>query len=402
MTAGVRRDRDLGDSLIEYFAGEQEADTERAAIQLEAPGDETPPVQAYRDEPRANGQVRTAAPDTAQPRRLPGTNFGDMKPHLADGYLVKGILSANSLAAVIGVTGCGKTFFATELAVHIAAGRAWRGHRVHGGLVAYAALEGPASAENRFVAAGRKHELPATLPLRLTPGPVNLRDAGDVALLIAFVHEAEVSFGCKCAAVFIDTLSRALAGGEENNSEDMGALIVGADAVRLATGATVILVHHLGKDEGRGARGHSSLKAALDTEIEITNKDGLRVATATKQRDLPGGTRYAFRLEVIELGRDADGDPVTSCTVTHEQDAPAADRRQPTGKNQTALVTALQEWKRQHPDCEIVSTLELREIAKTQGVNLKRLPEVQEGLERAGWIQPCVGGVKLLAEGGSP
>jgi hypothetical protein len=397
VSAALRRDRELGDSLVEYLEGAQEHDAERAAIQLDASAEELPRANG-----KLNGHARTATPGAAQPRRLSGTDFGDMEPHLADGYLVKGLLSSNSLAAIIGVTGCGKTFFATELAVHIAAGRAWRGHRVHGGLVAYAALEGPASAENRFVAAGRRHELAATLPLRLTPGPVNLRDAVDVALLIAFVRDAETAFQCKCAAVFIDTLSRALAGGEENNSEDMGALIVGADAVRLATGATVILVHHLGKDEGRGARGHSSLKAALDTEIEITNKDGLRIATATKQRDLPGGTRYAFRLEVVELGRDSDGDQVTSCTVAHEENAPAADRRQPTGKNQTALVTALQEWKRQHPDSEIVSTLELREIAKAQGVNLKRLPEVIEGLVRAEWLQPSVGGHKLLPEGTAP
>src|SRR5206468_2259133 len=102
---------------------------------------------------------------------------------------------------------------------------------------------------------------------------------------------------------------------------------------------TLFLVHHLGKEEGRGARGHSSFKASVDTEIEVSVKGELRVATVTKQRDLPGGARYGFRLVPVELGRDADGDPVTSCVIKHVEDLPA-ERRKPTGKNQTALLNA--------------------------------------------------------------
>ena len=133
----------------------------------------------------------------------------------------------------------------------------------------------------------------------------------DVIALIEFIREAERRHGAKCVGVFVDTLNCAIAGGNENDSEAMGALIVGADSVRLQTGAAVFLVHHMGKDDTRGARGHSSLKAALDTEIEIAVRGDVHVATVTKQRDLPTGERFAFRLESVELGRNANGKAVT-------------------------------------------------------------------------------------------
>lgn len=279
-------------------------------------------------------------PDTEgqEASRLKGIDFGDMAAHLADGQLVKGLISRNSLVGVIGQTGSGKTFFSGDLAVHIAPGRPWRGKKVNPGLVVYAALEGPVSAENRFVAARDHAEIPKDIPLRLTAGPINLRDPADAEALIQFIHTAEADHKQKCVAVFVDTLARAMHGGDENRSEDMGALIAGADAVRLATGAAVILVHHLGKDESRGARGHSSLKAALDTEIEVSAKDGVHVATVTKQRDLPSGAQYAFRLQIIELGRDEDGDPVTSCVVEYLDEAPSrTTNRRLSGVSKTAV-----------------------------------------------------------------
>jgi hypothetical protein len=374
-----------------------------------SPYDDQANAVAAADDPTAAFDPGPAPPDPAPQHgngedashALTGIDFADMQAHLSDGYVIKGLLGVAVLAAIISPTGAGKTFFGADLATHVAARRSWRGRRVRGGLVVYAALEGAVSAENRFVAARIGCNFPAALPLRLTPGPVNLRDTVDVALLIAFVREAESAHGEKCVAIFIDTLSRALAGGDENGPEDMGALIAGADAVRRATHATVILVHHLGKDESRGARGHSSLKAALDTEIEIADKNGLRVATVHKQRDLPAGAQFAFRLQSVELGRDDDGDPVTSCVIEPVEELPSS-RKQPTGANQRKLLAALQEWRRAHPDNPPLSSTELRAIAKTQSLATKRLQEATEGLEKFGWLQPCVGGYRFLPDEAPP
>ena len=79
--------------------------------------------------------------------------------------------------------------------------------------------------------------------------------------------------------------------------------------IRAATGAHVLLVHHCGKDEARGARGHSSLRAAVDTEIEISRPEGETISTvrATKQRDLSPGEAMPFSLKQVTLGTDRRG-----------------------------------------------------------------------------------------------
>lgn len=342
---------------------------------------------------------RVELPDSEASKKpaLSGIDFAEMQPHLKDGYSIKGLITPNSLVGIIGQSGSGKTFFATDLAMHAAAGRRWRFKNVRSGLVVYAALEGPVSAENRFVAARDRSGFEKCIPLRLTPGPINLRSPSDVTLLLEFIREAEASHDTKCSMIFVDTLSRALAGGDENGPEDMGALIAGADSVRLATGAVVVLVHHVGKDESRGARGHSSLKAALDTEIEVTVRDKLHVATVTKQRDLPSGDQYPFRLTTVDLGFDEDGDPVTSCVVEPVDEVPSQ-RMQPRGKHQTSLLAALQEWHRAHPDRNSISSIEFRALAKAQGIDRRRLQDATEALERFGWLKSEAAGFQIIED----
>jgi hypothetical protein len=114
-----------------------------------------------------------------------------------------------------------------------------------------------------------------------------------------------------------------MAGGNENAPDDMGALVTNGARVQQATGSHVAWVHHSGKDQAKGARGHSLLRAATDTEIEITAENGARLARVTKQRDLECSGEFSFSLKAIELGTNHRGKPVTSCVVI-PTDAPTA------------------------------------------------------------------------------
>jgi KaiC/GvpD/RAD55 family RecA-like ATPase len=364
----------------------------------EPPSDDTPQFD-YSDEPRANnGRARSNGHiEAQQASRLTGINFADIKPRLDEAYIVKGLIGRKTIVADVGPSGCGKTFFICDLAMHIASGTPWRGCRVNKGLVVMVELEGAASAENRLYAANLTGRFGKDIALKLTPGPLNLRDPVDVRALIAFIREAEQEHGMPIAVCIIDTLSRALAGGDENSPEGMGELIRGADRIRLETGATLVMVHHTGKDESRGGRGHSSLYAALDTEIVVSQTGNVRVATVTKQRDLPSGGTYGFTLEVVELGRDAEGDPVTTCVV-RAAETPSPERKVPAGKYVTPLVAALQEWQRQHPDQAHISSVEFRAVAKSQNIPSKRLAEVIESLSKAGWLNAAVGGFTFATE----
>jgi len=107
------------------------------------------------------------------------------------------------------------------------------------------------------------------MPFLAITSPIDLcSDAADLERLIAMVRGIDI--GTPIGLIIIDTLSRVMAGGNENSPEDMGALVRNIDRLRAETGAATILVHHSGKELARGARGHSLLRAAADTEIEMT------------------------------------------------------------------------------------------------------------------------------------
>jgi hypothetical protein len=312
-------------------------------------------------------------------------------PHLSDSYVVKGVVARDSVVGIIGSSGSGKTFFAADLAAHIARGVPWRGQKVRAGLVVYVALEGLRSAENRFIAI-REAVKPGNVALVLTGGPLNLRDPASVDALLTLVRSLESEFSTTCMAVFVDTLSRALAGGDENHSEDMASLVAGADTLRMATGAAIVLVHHLGKDAGRGARGHSLLNAALDTELTVSAQGGVHVATVTKQRDYAVGAGYAFKLEQVGVGLDEDGELVTTCLLKPESEVPPPAF---TGKHQVAFDAALREWQREHTGEEFISDGEIGRLMLAQGLTRQRRADVLAKFTELHRLYPCEGGFRF-------
>lgn len=237
--------------------------------------------------------------------------------------LIKGLIDRGAMSVWYGESNSGKTFVALDAAWHIAAGQPWAGMRVRKGAVLYVAPEGGRGIYKRMAALKQSRPVAEGLPLYVVPCPVNLLHPAGVDLkpLAAMVDEIRAKHGVEVELIVIDTLSRALAGGDENSSVDMGNLVKNFDKLREMTEAHVAIVHHTGKDRARGARGHSLLRAATDTEIEIAD----RGVTVTKQRDLEGDKSFRFKLVPVRLGVDGDGDPVTSCVV----DLATSDKNEP-------------------------------------------------------------------------
>lgn len=203
-----------------------------------------------------------------------------------------------AMVITYGESESGKTHIVLSQAFAIAAGTPWADHAVRQGLVVYVAAEGGLGIRKRVAAWTRKF---GDVPFALVPCPIDMLSAqGDTKALIELVKAAEVETGHTCVMIVIDTLSRAIAGGNENAPETMGAFVMHCDRLRTATKATIHIVHHSGKNKAAGARGHSLLRAATDTEIEVTPG----FIAATKQRDMEHPRKLGFRLEEIQLGED--------------------------------------------------------------------------------------------------
>jgi hypothetical protein len=252
---------------------------------------------------------------------LPLLWFGQIEAVLDAGDFVQGVLTRGSSIIVYGESNSGKTFWVVDLALHIAAGLRWNGRRVDQGAVIYVAMEGGVGFRNRVAAWRTAHAdelLGQDIPFVAIPAPLNMLDpAADTQKLIDAVLHVAKRMGLPVCLVVLDTVARAIAGGNENASDDMGALVNNVDRVRAATGAAVLGVHHSGKDAARGARGWSGLRGAIDTEIEVRADDETKEHSAevVKQRDLPKGDAFTFRLQVHQLGVNQHKEPVTTCVV---------------------------------------------------------------------------------------
>ena len=267
------------------------------------------------------------------PPRLTVTWAADIQPHLTGRYIVKGLLPSDALIQVIGEPNCGKSAVAIDLSCHVGVNRAWRKRRVRGGPVAYFALEARHSVENRIEAWCRHYGVSrADVQVAVVGGSLDLRDPASVGEAIALLRVQAKARGA-FVTVVLDTQARATPGANENSAEDMGAIIAACDRIRAELGVSVILVHHVGKDATRGARGHSSQLGAVDVQIEIAS----RQIKETKVRESAAGVSIPFDLVPVHLGDDEDGDPVTAVVAVESTGKPRAAGKPPTGYAATAL-----------------------------------------------------------------
>jgi hypothetical protein len=188
------------------------------------------------------------------------------------------------------------------------------------------AAEGGLGIVERLTAYQYHHDIdPDGVPLYIIPAGADLCSAPvDAMTIVQNINALDIEPGL----IVVDTLAATFGGGNENAPDDMNAFLVNMQRIREETGAHVMIVHHCGKDTARGARGHSSLRAATDTEIEIVaDSEGNRTATVTKQRDGETGKELHFCLKVVDLGQDEDGDGISSCVVVEAGDGPGRNRR---------------------------------------------------------------------------
>lgn len=269
----------------------------------------------------------------------PKSSFGALRfvdldlPGREHEWIVKGIIPRGGVGMVIGKWQSGKSFFATDLGLTVAQGGTFMGRKVRRGLVIYQAGEAGLGLRQRLRAARTARGLgPAeNLPFVLMPQPLDMYSNNDP--VNRFIEEARrwaAYYEMPIELIVIDTFSAATPGANENSSEHVSLILERGNRIAREIGGHVLWVHHLNA-AGEKARGHSSLMGNVDTVIEISEleqverektPDGqeilrnVREARIIKQKESERGTRWKFVLKKVEVGRDEDGDPVTTCIVT--------------------------------------------------------------------------------------
>ncbi|MDD5365331.1 MAG: AAA family ATPase [Gallionellaceae bacterium] len=258
-------------------------------------------------------------------------------------WRVRGVIPSDGIGALYGPSGSGKSFLALDMLAAISTGREWFSCRVKAAPVVYVGLEGEAGIAQRAHAYRAEHGALSD-NFRFLLSPLDIREPKDHAELVKAIKATDHAGG----VLVLDTLNRAAPGMDENDSRDMGQVITAAKALQAELGGLVLLVHHTGKDGTKGLRGHSSLHAALDCAIEVRREGDRREWLIAKAKDGGDGESYPFRLDVVELGADGDGEPITSCVVTPEERTKDATRSKlPKGGNQRIVWDALGELLRE-------------------------------------------------------
>lgn len=309
----------------------------------------------------------------AEPPLIP-IEWADRMPEDGESLreIVQDVITTGGMSVMYGESNSGKSYLAAHLAFCMTRGVPWLGKQLERGAVIYVAGEGAASIRRRLRAYERHHGckvgqfglIPASLSL--------LAGSADVSALVDLIRDSQSEIGEQVQLVIVDTLARAMAGANENASEDMGRLVQAGDRIREETGAHLMWVHHTGKDQAKGARGHSSLRAALDTELEVTADDsaGLHTLTVTKQRDLDSkGTRLCGKFVPVALGTTQWGGAITACAV-EDADAPAPKvKAARLGATQQAILALLTGAGKDLRIREIAEQLAGQEISKTSVYN---------------------------------
>jgi KaiC/GvpD/RAD55 family RecA-like ATPase len=248
-------------------------------------------------------------------------------------YLVKGVVTRGEVSMLVGPSQSGKSFFATDMALRIARGEPFltttKGAtpRTKRGGVVYIAGEGGRGLKRRIKAHVKYYGITSKdFPYVLIPQPVDFATGKEQTdfLIEETKHYSSVfkgKHGVGVELLVVDTFSSTTAGANENSSEDVSRILGRMHKVARECGCAVMIVHHMNAS-GTRERGHSSLRANVDSVIEVVKSDSndhegrlIRKAKVTKQKDGEDGTTWNFVLCPVVLGLDEDGEEIKSCVI---------------------------------------------------------------------------------------
>lgn len=200
-------------------------------------------------------------------------------------WLIENMLPATSMTTLFGAPGAAKSFLALDAALCVATGHPFHGSTVKPGKVVYSLGEGIRGLRYRIEAwllanpSADRDLLKENF--QVIPKAVHLLDNVEAVTLINTINSiGDVSL------LIIDTLARALVGGDENSAGDIGRAVAVCDRVRDVSNSATLIVHHMDA-AGTKARGSTALPGASDAMIKMVKDDIQHVisVSCTKMKD---------------------------------------------------------------------------------------------------------------------
>jgi hypothetical protein len=263
---------------------------------------------------------KTSKPEKeSKPEIIRLTFFNELIEAVPKPWLIKNVIARGETSSWIAPPGKGKSALLTDLAVHLAHGKDWRGYRTKSRCgVVYFAIERADLVKRRLLAHRLRDKLP-DLPIAVAGQVIDLMDRNCATGIVAAVQRAEQHFDCEVGLAVIDTYPKGIAagGGDESHARDQNIVLANLRRVLDKLPIHVAGIGHTGKDESKGERGSNARLADVDVSVQISG-DAVKTATVKKANDQPEGALTSFRLEPFDLAVDDDGDPFRTFILSDE------------------------------------------------------------------------------------
>lgn len=255
---------------------------------------------------------------------------------LSQKFIMHPILCEEESILVAAEPKTGKTAICLTVALHIACGLDLGDSlRVaEPRSVLYFGLEGRRAIRLRIAAWRKKQkenniELPEHIPLFVVEKPKNLLKEEVRQTLANQIKAAELYIRQQdnppLGAMFIDTFTKAMPGGDQNAVEDTSSVFDVVSRVReLDVTAAVIFIHH--KSRAGNIRGSTNIEAEPDVLTSI-QKEGSAVRWhLDRARSVEEGGAYHFELENYHIGVSTQGFPINAPVVIPLDSGAVAER----------------------------------------------------------------------------
>jgi hypothetical protein len=233
-------------------------------------------------------------------------------------YLVPKMFYRDGLSVVFGAPGAAKSFLVLDVALSLATGTPWRDQSIGRGRVHYVMAEGQATNTLR-TRAWLAHRDVDRAELRdwwsAIPTAVMLTDSGVVDYLPLVEKD-------KPDLIVLDTKNLMFAG-KESQGDDYGQMLRVLHRIReAADGAAVVLIDHSGLADDTRTRGSNAQKGGVETEVRVTNENGIRRAEVTRDKSGADGAVWLYKLvQVPEVTRASSVDAPAVCVPMDAADA---------------------------------------------------------------------------------